>query len=648
MTTTELPRLHEKQAGITATGEALRRVLDGPFHESKQRWRTNVDAETLTRDPGLSLDEARKWTLDRVVELSQREFVTAGFPREYGGTGTLADSVADFEMLAMGDLSLTIKSGVQHGLFGGAIINLGTEYHHRRFLPDAISVALPGCFAMTELNHGSDVQNLETRITYLPESQSFDVHTPHPRAAKAYIGNAGRDGRMAVVFGQLRVGDQEHGVHAILVPIRDEDGQDMPGVTTGDQGHKGGLLGVDNGTLVFDHVQVGREMLLDRFGGVDEHGEYHSLIEKRSARFFTMVGTLVRGRICVGGGAASATRKALTIATRYALQRKQFPRPNTGDEITLMEYQTHQRKLLPNIAKAYAFGFAQNELALQMQRVKDEQASETTAARELETRAAGMKAAQTRWANDTVQVCREACGGAGFMSDSGLTLPRQDVDVFATFEGDNTVLQLLVAKALLLDYRTTWGELDLRGTAQKTAALVGNTILERTTARAMIERLIATASRKSEAEQLRARGWHVEMLEFRERHIVEGLAQRMRAAGKTSKDDQFDAINACQEHMLAAARAHIDRVVLEAFIEGIGNCHDDYIKAILIQVCDLFALSVIEENRAWFMEHNAFDGRRSKAVTAAVDQLCQDLVGKSLELVEGLGVPKTWLNSTIA
>lgn len=647
MTTTDLPRLHESEAGITATGEGLRRALDGPFHETKQRWRREVAPETLTRPPGMSMEEARRWTLERVIELSQREFVTAGFPTELGGTGTLADSVANFEMLAMGDLSLTIKSGVQHGLFGGAIRNLGTDYHHQRFLPDAIAVRLPGCFAMTELGHGSDVQSLETRITYLPETQEFDVHTPHPRAAKAYIGNAGRDGRMAVVFGQLRVGDQEHGVHAILVPIRDETGRDLPGVTTGDQGHKGGLLGVDNGTLSFDHVRVERRMLLDRFGGVDETGNYHSAIEKRSARFFTMVGTLVRGRICVGGGASSATRKALSIATRYALNRSQFRRPGLGDEITLMEYQTHQRKLLPNIAKAYAYGFAQNELSLQMQRVHDLDGGDPTASRELETRAAGMKALQTRWANDTIQLCREACGGAGFMSENGITLTRQDVDIFATFEGDNTVLQLLVAKALLLDYKATWGDLDLRGTAQKTAAMVGGAILERTTARAMIDRLVTTAKRKPESQQLRARGWHVQMLEFREHHTVEGLAQRMRAAGKVGKEEQFEAINACQEHMLAAARAHIDRVVLEAFIEGIGECHDDYIRALLIQVCDLYALRTIEENRAWFMEHNAFDGRRSKAVATTVDQLCHELSGKSFELVEGLGVPLAWLNSAI-
>ena len=626
---------------ITPTGSALQRVLDGEFHEIKQRWRDVVTADDVVRDPTLSLDDARDWALDRVKRLAHRHFVTAGFPTAQGGTGNAAASVANFEMVAMGDLSLTIKSGVQHGLFGGAIVNLGTAWHHETFLPGAIDVSLPGCFAMTEIGHGSDVQSLETSITWDPETSELVVHSPSPTAAKAYIGNAGRDGRMAAVFGQLWVGDEHQGVHVVLVPIRDEQGNDLPGVTTRDQGHKGGLLGVDNGTISFEHVRVPREMLLDRYGGIGEDGVYASPIASKSARFFTMLGTLVRGRICVGGGAASGTRKALSIATRYALKRTQFRQPGLGEEILLLDYQTHQRKLLPNIAKAYAYGFAQNEIALQLQRVTEAAGSDPTAARELETRAAGMKALLTRWANDTIQVCREACGGAGYLSENGLTMLRQDADVFATFEGDNTVLLQLVAKALLLDYKKTWGDMDMRGTAQATARMLGGTFLERTTAKAVIDRILSG----SKSKDVGSRAWHIEMFEDREKHTVEGLAKRMRAAAKAS--DSFEAVNACQQHMLAAARAHTDRVVLEAFIEGIHECQDPYIASILGKVCDLYALATIEENRGWYMEHERFDGARSKAVTEAVDALCLDLRGKALELVEGLGVEEGWLNAAI-
>lgn len=631
---------------VTATGEGLRRALEGPFHALKQRWRDEVAPGDVVRDPTLGMDDARTWAFDHLLSLASRGFAIAGFPAEYGGRGTLAESVAHFEMLAMGDLSLTIKSGVQHGLWGGALVNLGTAWHHETFLPRTVSGELAGCFAMTELDHGSDVQSLETTITWLPETGEFEVNSPTPRAAKAYIGNAATHGTWAAVFGQLVVDEVNHGVHVIVVRIRTDDLGPVPGVTIRDQGHKGGLLGVDNGTLHFDHVRVPRAHLLDRFGGVNADGVYESTIESKNARFFTMLGTLVRGRICVGGGAASATRKALSIATRYSLARTQFRLPGLGAEVPLLDYQAQQRKLLPNIAKAYAYGFAMNELALQLQRVTDAAGADPLAGRELETRAAGMKAMLTRWANDTIQVTREACGGAGYLTENGLTLLRQDADVFATFEGENTVLMQLVAKALLLDYKRTWGDMDMRATAQATARMLGERFLERTTARSVIDRILAAASRKPEG-QLTSRAWHIQMFEDRERHTVEGLAQRMRAAGKVPAEDAFAATNACQQHMLAAARAHTDRVVLEAFIAGIDATEDPYIASILGTVCDLYALTTIEENRAWFMEHERIDGTRSKAVTEAVDSLCRDLRPKALELVEGLGVEESWLNAAI-
>src|SRR5581483_8834797 len=126
-----------------------------------------------------------------------------GFPEEYGGRGDVAGMVAGFETLAYGDLSLLVKVGVQFGLFGGAVLHLGTRRHHDAHLRDIASLALPGCFAMTETAHGSNVQALRTTATYDPEAGEFVVHTPDDGARKDYIGNAARDGRMAVVFAQL-------------------------------------------------------------------------------------------------------------------------------------------------------------------------------------------------------------------------------------------------------------------------------------------------------------------------------------------------------------------------------------------------------------------------------------------------------------
>ncbi|MFV0285056.1 MAG: acyl-CoA dehydrogenase, partial [Demequina sp.] len=482
--------------------------------------------------------------------------------------------------------------------------------------------------------------------TYLPDSDEFEVHSPTPGATKAYIGNAAKDGTMAAVFGQLRVDGQSHGVHEILVPLRDESGADLPGVTTGDQGHKGGLLGVDNGTIRFDKVRVPRRMLLDRFGGVREDGTYESPIENANRRFFTMLGTLVRGRVCVGGGAGVAARRALSIATRYALRRRQFPAAGRPGGVLLLDYVVHQRRLLPRVARSYALGFAQNELIQALVAVQGPGESTEAQQRELETRAAGIKAITTWFANDAVQEAREACGGSGYLSENQLTEMRRDVDIFATFEGDNTVLLQSVTKALLMDYKREWSELDRTGVLQATAKVAGEQVVEATSANLVLDRLAGAIRRRPEETTLTDRRWHALMFEERARHSLESLARRMRAAS-TASGDSFEAFNALGEHVQFVAKAHLERLVLQAFIDGIEACTDAEARGVLEDVCSLYALSSIHDQRAWFLEHNRISSSRSKAIGQQLDDLCRRLRPHGLALVEGMGIPEHWLGAAI-
>ena len=626
----------------TALGAALSRALDGQFADRRADARASFPAERLHRDPEQTIEQARDWVLDRLTELSDAGFGAAGIQTDADDVPDPAAAVIAFEMLAHGDLSTLIKSGVQFGLFGGAVTNLGTRWHHDTFLPDITSMKLLGCYAMTELGHGSDVSGLETTITYIAETDEYEVHSETQGATKAYIGNAARDGRMAVVFGQLLVRGRNHGVHAILVPIRDEAGADLPGVTTSDHGGKGGLLGVDNGMLRFHRVRVPRRMLLDRYGGVDENGQYASPIANPNRRFFTMLGTLVRGRVCIAAGGGIAARRGLAIATRYALQRRQFEAPGHPDGVVLLDYLIHQRRLLPAIARTYALGFAQNGLTAALVHIQGGAEHTEREQRQLETRAAGLKALATRFANDTLQECREACGGAGYMTENRLVGLRADADIFATFEGDNTVLLQLVAKALLTDYKQVWGDLDRVGMVQATARMVGGTVLERTAANLVVDRLVATARRRPEELTLVDRAWHAYLFTEREQHALESLARRMRRA--SGRD--FESVNRLGDHMLFVARAHLERVMLEAFIAAIEVCDEPDVRAVLERLCTLYALTSINDDRAWFTEHNRISTGRAKAIGAQINALCAELRPDALALVDGFGIPGSWLGTT--
>jgi acyl-CoA oxidase len=627
--------------------KTLTEVLDGRWGHVRRDAREGLHDPDLLPVYGENVQEARARVTRMAAKIARSGRVTLGFPEEYGGEDDAGGSVTSIEMLAFTDLSLMVKAGVQWGLFGGAVQALGTERHHERYLRDIMGFDLPGCFAMTETGHGSDVQQLRTTCTYDPDTQTFDLHTPHQAARKDYIGNAAQDGRMAVVFAQLVTRGRRHGVHAWLVPIRDEHGDPMPGVTIGDDGPKAGLLGVDNGRLSFDHVTVPREMLLDRYGSVAPDGTYTSSIENETRRFFTMLGTLVRGRVSVGGSASSATKLALDIAVRYGETRRQFSAPGADREVLLNDYLVHQRKLLPALAATYAYSFAQEELVGTMHDVQGAEHVDENAQRELESRAAGLKAAQTWHATRTIQMAREACGGAGYLQENRLPHLKADTDVFTTFEGDNTVLLQLVAKGLLTGYRDAFGSLDGWGKVGFIADMVRETVLERTAARGLIARLVDAVPGREDEVPLLDRGWQLKVLEDREKHLLESAIRRLRRGAATPDARPFDVFNDVQDHVLRTAQAHIDRIVLEAFVAGIERTTDVDARALLERVCDLYALTTIEADRAWFLEHGRLTPNRSKALTTTVNALLKDLRPHMVTLVDAFAIPEDWKGAAI-
>jgi acyl-CoA oxidase len=551
-----------------------------------------------------------------------------------------------FEMQAYGDLSLLVKTGVQFGLFGGAVARLGTQRHHAAYLEDIMTGRLLGSFAMTEVGHGSNVQALETTAKYDDSTDELVIDSPTESATKTYIGNAARDARMAVVFAELSTTEGHHGVHAVLVPVRDDDGNALPGVEIGDNGAKGGLPGVDNGTFAFHHVRVPKANLLNALGGIDDDGHYQSDIENPNHRFFTMLGTLVRGRVCVGGGSGSAAKKALAIALRYGGTRRQFAEADGEQETVVLDYLAHQRKLLPRLAKSIALSFAQNAVTERLQELQGDGADrDDEAQRELESRVAGLKAVTTWHALDTIQVCREACGGAGYLAENQLTQMRSDVDVFTTFEGDNTVLLQLAAKGLLTDYKEMWGDLDVPGMVGKIAAQFGGRILERTTGRSGIQRLVDAATGRDDESATDSIAWAASMFDQRADHVLETLGTRLRRA---TKDNAFELFNAAQDHVLLAARTHLDRCVLDAAVTAMDELPDGPAKELLSRVLTLYALSSIEEDKGWFIEHGRISTARSRTVTSSVNALCAELRGHVDVLVDALGIPDELITAPIA
>ena len=622
---------------MTTTSEHLQRVLDGRWRDTKVMIREKLSLEIFRPHFTPTKDVARARVNAQLKIIAGAGHAEDGFLKDRGGTGDAGAAVTKIEMLAMSDLSLMVKAGVLWGLFGGAVENLGTERHHEAYVRPLITLDLLGCFAMTETGHGSDVQSLETTATYDPNTEEFVIHSPTASSRKDYIGGAAESATVAAVFAQLITQGENHGVHCIVVPIRDDEGNTAPGVTITDCDYKGGLPGVDNGRIMFDHVRVPRENLLNRFADVEPDGSYRSEIENPNRRFFTMLGTLVRGRITVGGSSAQAARVALDIAVRYALQRKQFKAAGEDREVPIIDYLVHQRRLFPHLAHSYALQFAQNELVSAMHDQQTAAVLDLEAQRDIETRAAGLKAISTWHASAAIQEAREACGGAGYLAENRLVELRADTDVFTTFEGDNHVLLQLVAKHLLTEYNDDIKSMSPFEWVRFATNFAGERVSRRTAAGQIIQRLLDNSEDNDVEGSLYNRGTQAKMFSDREQYLLSSLARRLQRRAKTMS--AFDAFNSVQDHVMHTARAHIDRTVLEAFIAGIDRCEDAYARRILEMLCDLYALSVIEADKAFFLEHRLLSTERARAVNNGINERCRNLRPHAQTLVDAFGIP---------
>lgn len=609
---------------------SLQRIMEAPYQDTFDHMREILTRPAFERKVMPIKEDYREQVLEWAKLLADEGYGALAFPEAYGGKNDMGNYATAFEMMAYHDLSLTIKFGVQFGLWGGAVANLGTKKHHDKYLTKTGTLELPGCFAMTETGHGSNVRGLETTAVFDPEKDELIVHSPSEGAGKEYIGNA-LHSKMAAVFCQLIVGGVNYGVHAIVVPLRNNAHELLPGITIKDNGYKLGLNGVDNGRIWFDKVSVPRENLLDRFGGITKEGKYQSPIESPSRRFFTMLGTLVGGRVCVPRAGMSAAKSALSIAIRWGIKRRQFSPDPLKAETIILDYPNQQRRLFPRLAKAYAVQFALDYL---LQRYVNRSEEDM---REIEAMAAGMKSYATWFATDCIQECREATGGKGYLAENRFADLKADSDIFTTFEGDNTVLMQLVAKSVLSDFKRElkedgyWSVIKYMGRRMNTVLTEQNPLVIRQTERQYID----TPS------------FYRAALRYRHRRLTSTLAQRFRAYLKDGMSAYAAGLK-CQTHMMAAANAYIERFVLGRFQDAIDQLPQGKEQDILQKLAALYALHAIEQDSGWFMQQEYIGGNKSKAISRIVDALCAELRPEAAGLVEAFGIPKQLLGAPIA
>ncbi|XP_057970388.1 acyl-coenzyme A oxidase 2, peroxisomal [Malania oleifera] len=529
------------------------------------------------------------------------------------------------------DMSLGIKLGVQYSLWGGSVLNLGTKKHRDKYYNGIDNLEYPGCFAMTELHHGSNVQGLQTVATFDSITDEFIIDTPNDGAIKWWIGNAAVHGKFATVFARLMLpthdsnGVSDMGIHAFIVPIRDlKTHQMLPGIEIHDCGHKIGLNGVDNGALRFRSVRIPRDNLLNRFGDVSRDGKYTSILPSINKRFAATLGELVGGRVGLAYSSVSVLKVAVTIAIRYSLLRQQFGPPKKP-EVSILDYQSQQHKLMPMLASSYAFHFATLHLVEKYSEMKKSHDEQVTA--DVHALSAGLKAYVTAYTSKSLSICRESCGGHGYAAVNRFGSLRNDHDIFQTFEGDNTVLLQQVAADLLKQYKEKFqgGTLTVTWNYLRESM---NTYLSQPN---------PVTARWESQDHLRDPGFQLDAFRYRTSRLLQTVTVRLRKHSKTL--GSFGAWNRCLNHLLTLAESHIESVILEKFIEAVQRCPDANTRAVLKLTCDLYALDRIWNDIGTYRIVDYVAPNKAKAIHKLTEYLSFQVRNVAGEIVDAFNFP---------
>jgi acyl-CoA oxidase len=312
-----------------------------------------------------------------------------------------------------------------------------------------------GCYAQTELGHGSNVRGLETTATWNPDDKTFTLHSPSLTASKWWIGSLGRTANHACVMAQLIVNGVSHGPHPFVVQIRDmKTHLPLENVHVGDIGPKVGYNTMDNGFLLFNHVKIPHKSMLAKYSRVDAATNQYIKPKSATSVYGTM--TWVRSTIVWQSGGVLA--RGVTIAIRYCAVRRQFQDKDATDlegETQVLDYTMVSYRLLTLLASAFALHFSgklmmdmyQNGQAqLSDDKSEEGQKSAASVMADLHVTSCGLKSLASTTSADGLEAARRACGGHGYSNFSGIGSFLADYLPNVTWEGDNYMLTQQVAR----------------------------------------------------------------------------------------------------------------------------------------------------------------------------------------------------------
>ncbi|KAK0476960.1 peroxisomal oxidase [Armillaria novae-zelandiae] len=584
---------------------AVRNML----HNGRARWEQKERIEKiLASDP--VFDKMKRPFITRMEAYNRGQRLTDRIYQLEQDLGwTKDDTVVAFSVL-----DDRLPSGLHSDAFEPVIIGQGSPVFLEKYARLVATRGILGCYLQTELGHGSNVAQLETTATFVPETQEFEIHSPTLTSTKWWIGALGKTATHGVLQAKLILpGGKDMGPHLFFVQLRSlDDHKLLPGIIAGDIGPKAmnGYNSVDNGYARFDHFRIPKENMLSKFAQVTEDGTY---VKPPHAKL--SYGGMMYIRSGMISHSGSAVARAITIAIRYATVRRQGDKGTDSLERQVITYPSVYGRLLPILSRAYVYVLLGRNILKSFNAFSRQLASgDMTMLPEMHAITSGLKVLCTATTMEDVESARRSMGGHGYSAFAGVGKLYADYLPSVTFEGENFVLDKQVLRAALKSSKSNASSLS--PFSQYLRLLHGG-------------------------QQLPILSWQdpaevVLLLEWRAASLV-------RDAAETDNDSDTSITQ-------RVSKAVAESFVATQVIEMIGAAESSLRvqdALVLKGLFMLYLLSTVEGSLTDFLTFDLIKGSQAKSLRRAISKLCQELLPNAIGFTDAFGFSDWELDSAL-
>ncbi|RIA96762.1 peroxisomal acyl-coenzyme A oxidase 1 [Glomus cerebriforme] len=616
--------LSRERSGVSFPVEELTQfIFGGPEETKKKRWLLSlldVNKNPVFKNEDrnfISRDKHYVRTLEKLRKLIQ-------YKKQYN----IEREDWIFLLLSTGE---SLQAIMHDFLFIPTLEGQMSQEQLEKWLPLAKDYAIFGCYAQTELGHGSNIRRLETTATYIHETDEFDIHSPTLTSTKWWPGAIARTSTHAALFARLIIDGKDYGVHPFLVQLRGENHKPLPGIDIGDVGPKYGYNNIDNGFVRFTHVRIPRDQMLMKFSKVSRDGTYSTPPYTKAA-----YGTLVAGRADIIEQTSFYLAKVLCIAIRYSIIRKQGnDTKNNPNELTVLDYQYLQHRLFYGLSIIYTFTFIGRWMRdlYEINKKKVEEGDISLMA-DVHAISSGLKSLCTNLVMESMNDTLFACGGHGYSHFSGIPSVVETCAQNPIVEGDNTILYLQTGRYLIKAFENAKNG---RSTPATLSYLKD------------YSRILSERSQATTWEELTDPNEQIKALTHHHTQLLAKLISNLEKSSRTHPQGYEGAKSDYMIDIINVSRAFSYKIIITSANEGLESIKSTYpnIYPILRILINLFYSNTIIKYSGEFLLDNYFNSKHIEIFEFGIKNCLKKIRPDAIGLVDAWEFSDNVLNSAI-